>query len=564
MTTAGIAIDPVDFELINNRLAAAADEMAISLRRAAYSAAAREMMDFSTAICDRNGHVVVQGVGLAIQLGLLPNSVPAIAETYVGDLEDGDVVILNDPYLCGAHLNDLLVIKPVFASGRLIAFVAAIMHHLDVGGRVPGSIAADNRVIYEDGLRLPPLKLIRGGDWHPGAMAILKANVRTPNQNLGDLRAQIAALRIGERELHEICAELGAGRVEEFMDELLAYSERLARSAIEAMPDGSYAFEDWMDDDGVGGGPLKVKVEVRIIGDRIVVDFAGSHPQRPCGLNSPLNSTKSIVYAAVRAAMGGRIPENSGLYRTIEVLADEGSIVNATHPMAVGSRGLTLYRIADALLGALAQAVPARLMAAGDGGPLMLVISGRRSGNQAAEPFLFLELVTGGWGARSTADGMEAVPHIGVNHSNIPAEVVEAEFPIQIETYSMLPDTEGPGMYRGCLASVRAYRVLTDCDVVVRSDRRAFLPWGLDGGGNGAPSQAWVIRADGSRRDLPTMTVTTLEGGDTLYYSTPSGGGWGPPLEREARRIADDVLDGKLSLERARSVYGRQPPPGCA
>jgi N-methylhydantoinase B len=251
--------------------------------------------------------------------------------------------------------------------------------------------------------------------------------------------------------------------------------------------------------------------------------------------------------------MGAGVPENSGLYRTIDVVAPEGSIVNATHPMAVGSRGLTLYRIADALLGALTPVAPNRMMVAGDGGPLMLVISGQREGH---EPFVFLDLVTGGWGARPNADGMEGVPHIGVNHSNSPIEVVEAEFPIRMHAYEMVSDSEGAGMFRGCLSTHRSYEVLAPCSVVVRSDRRLHRAWGLEGGTSGSPSKAWVDRSDGSRQELPSKAVLTLSPGDTFHYVSPSGGGWGPPLERSRELVLEDVLDQKVTLERATSVYG--------
>jgi len=545
-------IDPVDFEIIANRLGAVVDEMALSLRRSAYSAAACEMMDFSTAICDRHGHTVVQGVGLAIQLGLIPGSLPELAKELAGTWRPGDVVLLNHPYRCGAHLNDLMAVSPIFVEDEHVGFAATILHHLDVGGRVPGSIAADNRQIFEDGLIIPPVKVVRGGEWDEAVVAIFRANVRTPDQNMGDLRAQIAALRAGEREVRDVCEEWGIDVVRSFFSEVLEYSERLSRQEIERLPDGEYSFDDWIDDDGVTDAPVRIRATVRVRGDQLSVDFSGSEDDRECGINSPLNSTRSITYAAVRSAMSAAIPENSGLYRTIDIDAPVGSIVHAAHPAAVGSRGLTLYRVADALHGALAELAPDRVSAAGDGGALMLVLA---AADRSEKPFVFLDLVSGGWGGRPQADGIESAPHIGVNHSNTPVEIIETEFPIRIERYGFVPDTEGPGQFRGSLSTAREYTVLTDMTCVVRSDRRRFRPWGLNGGHEGSPSSI-SIRRDGDELPVPAKSVLQLRTGDTLCYRSPSGGGWGAPSAREADALRDDIIDGKVTAVRARAVYG--------
>lgn len=546
-------MDPITFELIQARLGAATDEMAISLRQAAFSAAAREMMDFSTAICDLAGRTIAQGVGLAIQLGLIPASLPQIVATTEEPWADGDVLLLNHPYVCGAHLNDLMAVSPIFLGPRHIGFAATILHHLDVGGRVPGSIAADNRQIFEDGLQIHPTKIMRAGEWDEDVVAIFCANVRTPEENMGDLRAQIAALRRGERELREVCITWGVDTVQEYFEAVQRYSADLARKEIAALPDGEFSFEDWIDEDGLGSTPVLIRATIRVRGDQLTVDYGGSAGQRECGINSPLNSTRSITYAAVRGAIGRPIPENSGFYDAIEITAPERSIVNAQRPVAIGSRGLTLYRVADALFGALAQLVPNRVGAAGDGGALMLVISGRTA---SGKTFVMLDLVSAGWGGRPNADGLEAAPHIGVNHANTPVEVIEAEFPIRIEQYGFVPDTGGPGKFRGALSTVRGYTMLDDVVCVVRSDRQRVRPWGLAGGHEGAPSRILLVSAGGEITELPTKIVIPISAGQTLRYVSPSGGGWGDPAQRDPALVERDLVDGKVSLEHARSVYG--------
>lgn len=545
-------MDPVTFELIHARLASAADEMAISLQRAAFSAAAREMMDFSTAITDVNGRTVVQGVGLTIQLGLIPEALPGVIEAWDEPWREGDVLLLNHPYVCGAHLNDLMAFSPIIVDSVHIGFAATILHHLDVGGRVPGSMAADNRQIYEDGLMLPPMKIVDAGEWDSDLVSIFRANVRTPAENMGDLRAQVAALQRGENEVATVCATWDIDTVREFFSAVQEYSKEMARREVERFPDGEYTFEDWIDEDGINAEPVVIRATIRVAGTKLSVDFAGTADQRECGINSPMNSTRSITYAALRSAMQGPLPENSGLYDAIEVVAPVASIVNAQAPVAVGARGVTLFRVADTLCGALAQFAPERIPAAGDGGPLLLVISGTRPDGT---PFVFLDMVSGGFGARANSDGLEAAPHLGLNHANTPVEVIETEFPIRIEEYGFVPNSEGAGQFRGSLATVRTYTVLSDVVCVLRGDRHRIRPWALAGGAEGSPSRVFRCRAD-ETIELPTKTVIKLRAGESLRYVSASGGGWGNPGSRDPAAVARDVEDQKVTPERAAAIYG--------
>ncbi|MBM3775617.1 MAG: hydantoinase B/oxoprolinase family protein, partial [Acidobacteria bacterium] len=389
--------DPITLGLIRNYLSSVADEMANTVIRTAYSTIVRDCMDFSTALCDRNGQTVAQGVTIPFHLGSIPFALQSTIRKYQGRIYPGDIFIINDPFDGGIHLPDIFVFQPVFFEGNLIGYSAVISHHLDVGGRVPGSAACDNTEIFHDGLRIPPLKLYERGVANEAIFQILEKNIRVPVQTLGDLRSNLAALRIGEKGMLAMAARYGAVALELYFAELLDYTETVVRSEIRGWPDGEYSFTDYLDDDGVGAGEIPIRVKITVHGDSLTVDFTGTSPQVRGGINSPLPFTISCCGYAVRSSMQADIPNTSGLFRPIRVIAPEASILNPVMPAASGMRGVVGFRLADALFGAMAQIVPHRIPAAGEGGNSLIIIGGY---SRERNPFIMFDLIAGTWGAR--------------------------------------------------------------------------------------------------------------------------------------------------------------------
>ncbi len=555
MTRPAAGPDATLLEVVKNAFDAVADEMALILMRTAHSPIVRDSMDFSTAICDASGANLAQGLTTPMHLGSFWDAMQHLVAKFAGRVAAGDVFVGNDPYLAsGQHLPDIYVVKPVFAGARLVGWATTIAHHADVGGIVPGSNSIGATEIYQEGLRLPFFKLVDAGRDDPVLWELIAANVRVPDQVLGDLRAQVAACRAGERGMLELVERYGADRLEQLQQALHDYAERLARAALSAIPDGDYRFTHHID--GLGEQPEPIVFEVRIEkrADEVTVDWAGTSPQVRGGINAPLSFTKSNVYAALRSIMSPDMPNAHGYTRPITVKAKPGLIVNCTHPAPCGARGITGYRIVDCMFGALAQAVPDRVAADGAGGSTLPSFGGYVGGR----PFVFSECVMGTWGATSTHDGQEGVPHMASNQSNVPVELIEQRYPIRIERYGFVADTGGPGLHRGGLSVLREYRVLAD-DVYlgVRSDKRRFPPSGLAGGGHGGPSTNVVTHA-GMASALPTLPVdpVTLARDDVFTHVMAGGGGFGDPLQRAPERVLADVLDDKVGIEQARLAYG--------
>jgi N-methylhydantoinase B len=556
MTTASSpTIDPILLEVLRNAFESSADQMALILMRTAHSPIVRDAMDFSTAICDTEGQNLAQGLTTPMHLGSFYDAMRHLIRQYAGRIGPGDVFIANDPYLAsGQHLPDIYVIRPVFAGERLCAWAATIAHHVDVGGLVPGSNSLAAVEIHQEGLRLPFLKLAERGEINTMLMDIIAANVRVPDQVLGDIHAQLGACLAGEREMLQLIERYGAETVRVYGDALQDYSERLARAAIAGIPDGRYHFSDHID--GLGENPQPVEFEVLLIvsGDEVTVDWTGTSPQVKGGINAPLSFCKSNVYAALRSVMPAEVPNCHGYTRPIHVLAPEASVLNARYPAPCGARGITGYRIVDCIFGALAQAVPHAIAADGAGGSTLPSFSGWHEGKR----FVFSECIMGTWGATSRHDGQEGVPHMASNQANVPVEMIEADYPIRIERYGFAADTGGAGQYRGGLGVLREYRVLTD-DVYfgVRSDKAVHAPHGLFGGGEGAAAVN-LIRSSVSERRLPPMPMVpiTLNQGEIYAHLMAGGGGFGDPLERFPESVREDLLDGKVSREHAMSAYG--------
>jgi N-methylhydantoinase B len=548
-------IDPITLEVVKNALASTADEMALVIMRSAYSPVVRDTLDYSTALCDRNGRIVAQGLTLAVQLGTFPTVMRYVLEELGPGAQPGDVYIANDPYGCGGqHLPDIYLIKPVFVDGLLEGYAATMAHHSDVGGIAPGSIAVHATEIYQEGLRIPLSKLVEAGVEDTKLLRLLEANTRQPAHVLGDLRAQLAACRVGERGLTALLDRYGAD-AHHYMDELQRIAERTMRAELAGLPDGVHTFTDFID--GVGDDPVPIPIvaRVEIAGDEAVVDFEGSAPQVEASINCPVGMVYAACYCAFRGIARAEIPNCEGYMAPIHVHAPPGTVVNPVLPAACGARGVIGYRVYDAVMGALAALVPDRVIAAGEGGPTLVALGGY---DGERRPFGTTEVLVGNWGARAERDGLEGVSNPLANLGNQPVELIEADQPLRVERYGLVPDSAGAGRRRGGLAYVRQYTVLAErATLTIRTDRRDHPPYGLAGGEPGAPS-ANVVVSDGEALELPTMPMEArvLVRGDSFTHVSAGGGGFGNAFDRDPAAVLEDVLDGKVTVAGAREHYG--------
>src|SRR5437588_1132835 len=523
-------VDLITREVIQNALASAADEMALALYRTAYSTIVRDCLDFSTSLCNADGEMIAQGVTIPIHLGSVPSAMASLLRKFGDRMDEGDVFILNDPFDGGMHIPDIFIIKPVYWEGRRVAFAVTTAHHLDMGGRLPGSSACDNTEIFQDGFRIPWLKLYRKGEPDESLFALLHANVRVPHMTLGDVRAQLAACHIGERAVHDLVRRYGADHFLTCADDLIRYTERLVRAEIRSWPDGRTTFADYLDSNGVGGPPVKIQVTLEVAGDTLTADFTGSDPQVPGALNATKSFTESVVALCVRSVLREEVPSTAGLFRPVRVIAPPGTIVNGVMPAASSMRGVTGFRMVDAVFGALAGLLPDRVLVAGEGGNTLVILGGRRPDSS---PYVYYELLCGTWGGRPDRDGNDGLCNPANVASNIPVEDTECEYPVRIERYGLVRDSGGAGRFRGGLAVEREWRLLHgEAHLAIRSDRRVHLPYGLQGGQPGTPSTNVLHHADGSEEVLPTMISTRMQAGERLYHRQPGGGGHGDPLLR--------------------------------
>jgi N-methylhydantoinase B len=546
--------DPIAFELFKSSIFSIADEMALTIYRTAYSGVLRDSMDFSTAFADANGRLVAQGLTLPAHLGSIPTALEVVVERFADDMGPEDVFIMNDPFDGGMHLPDIFVFKPLYVGGERLAFAATICHHTDVGGRVAGSNASDSTEIYQEGLRIPPLKMYDAGKRNDTLFALIEKNVRVPIKVLGDLRAQLAACHIAEKQFLELVARYGKESVAAFMQETIDYAERLTRAAIRNLPDGVYSFEDWIDDDGVERDkPIRLFVTVTKQGDAVKIDWTGSSPQVKGAINSTLSFTKAASYTAIRSILSGEIPNNEGVFRAIEVTAPPGTIANCVLPAACAARSLTGFRMLDCAFGALAKMVPDRVFAASDGGNTGVCIGGYHADRT---PFIYLDFTCGTWGGRPWADGLDGNSNMFANMAAQSVEVAEAENPIQILSYEFVPDRAGAGKFRGGVPYRRDYRFLEEEGTLqVRSDRRRFRPYGLYGGRPGKPSLN-VLNPSTENRELPSKLTMEIRRGDVLRHELAGGGGWGDPLDRDPALVLKDVRNAMVSEAKAREDYG--------
>ena len=517
-------MDRITLEVIGAALLSAAEEMGQVLIRSSYSTNIKERQDCSTAVFDPRGEVIAQAEHIPMHLGSLIMIVQEVRRRYpLAGMRPGDLFIGNDPYTGGStHLPDITVASPVFVDGEVVAFVANIAHHADGSGR-------ETRSIWDEGLRIPPLRLVEGGVLREDLMELLLLNFRLPRERRGDFRAQFAANRIGCERVTELFARHGRATCEAAMAELLAYGERKIRAALRSIPGGVYAFEDWMDDDGADGPPVPIRVTITVTGDAIALDWTGSGAQVAGDINVVYLALVATVYYALKALLDPTVPANGGFYRAIRVTAPEGSIVNARPPAAVAWRTQTCQRIADVVFGALAPALPERVIAATNGANSAWVFSGLDPRTQ--QYYVYLETLAGGSGARATKDGLDAVQVHVTNTSNLPVEALEMEYPLLVEEYGLVPESAGSGRHRGGMGLRRTIRVLgEEATFLGTLDRARIAPWGLAGGGPGGTS-ALVLNAGtpGERALRPKLAGLRIRRGDTVTVVTPGAGGYGAP-----------------------------------
>ncbi len=557
-TPAPAGLDPITLEVLRGRLSTIADEMEMTLLKSSYSSIVKEALDATAAVFDRHGRTIAQAEALPAHLGMLTASVQRIAREYPeGVARPDDAYILNDPYDGGTHLPDVTVVVPVFDGGRLVAYCGTMSHHQDVGGSAPGSTAPNAVDLHAEGLRIPLMKLADERGIDERLVRLLQANVRVPASFRGDLEAQVAACRTGVRRVEELCRDYGRGVFLAGVEALMEYAERMTRAVIERIPDGVYHFVDHLDGDGVVPEAIRIEATVTVRGSDIHFDFTGTGPQRRAAINCVPASTMAAVYFAVRALTGPHVPNNDGCYRPISVTLPPGTLVNPDYPAPVGARALTFKRIVDVLLGALARALPDRIYAASSGIVNVLYVGGfDPERGQRFVGFIGVPM-GGGMGARPTKDGIDVVETDLNNTIRYPIEACEAELPLRIRTLRLWTDSGGAGRYRGGLGYEAEVEWLRgDALVTLRQERHTTHPWGLLGGRSAPGCRTVLQRAAGGAQELEAKTIVTIRAGDVLRMWMTGGGGYGSPLERDPGAVLADVLDGRVSPEAAREVYG--------
>jgi N-methylhydantoinase B len=553
-------IDPILFEVLRNALAGITTEMGLALKKSAYSTNIKAREDMSCAIFDRDLRIASQSFGQGNHLPALAFMVPTVLREYgLERLRPGDQIVMNDPHRGSIHLNELLFVAPVFErrrGGRLFGFVANIAHHTDVGGRAPASICIATE-IFQEGVIIPPVRLVAAGRIDQDTLRFFLANVRTPRQNAGDVRAQIAANVLGVRRLGDLLERYGAARLARYIGALQDYTEARTRTALRAIPAGTVHAETHLDDDGVTDQPLPLRVTITVGDGQATMDVREAPPQRPTSMNCTYVSTYASFAYVIKALLDQDIPINDGLYRPIRVLTTEGTLFDARHPAPVVGAAEVGIRLCDVIFLAFAELIPDRAVASSKG--IICYIGFGGTHPRTGQYYCFVETVAGGGGARADRDGMDAVQAHIQNTENTPIEEAELAFPFRVARYELIPDSEGAGRFRGGLGVRRDY-VFPDhaVDLTLLSDRTRFPPWGLFGGEAAQPA-AYLLSPGPEERRLPSKVTTTLPPGAVLSVRTPGGGGYGPPAERNPEAVRRDVRAGKVSPARARAVYGVEP-----
>ena len=545
--------DPITLEVVRNKLDGIANEMQSTLLRSSFSPIVKEGLDASASLFTLEGETLAQATAIPIHLATLIPVVRTILGKYpVTGMREGDIYIMNDPYCGGTHLPDIALVMPVFSRGRPVAFSAAMTHHQDVGGMSPGSVPTNATEIYQEGIRIPPLKYRDGNELNRTLIDLLTLNVRVPETFLGDLNAQVAACSIGARRVGELAERFGANHLPAIAEELLARSERLARRAIAGMPDGCYRYTDWLDNDGVAlDESVRIEVATVVSGERILVDFEGTSRQVRGPFNCVPSGACAGVYFSVLAMTDPSIPINGGCFRPVELRLPEGSLVNPVEPAPVNSRTSTIKRIASTVVGALRQARPDDAPADAASALHVLAFGGAR---EDGSPYVVGELIASGSGASRGRDGVDVIETDGSNCMNLPVEALEMDVPIRVLRSELRPDSGGRGEFRGGLGITREYELLSGEVVFThRGERHRWPARGTAGGGPGACARSIIRRANGAEEVIPSKTVARLFAGDRVEINTAGGGGYGDPEARNSVRRREDVAGGKVSQPPARA-----------
>ena len=556
--------DPATFEIVKNSLYKIAEEMRVVLAKTAYSPLLKSAGDYSCGVFDARGEMVAQGPDLPIHLGSMPDAVRAVVARFATDVHDGDVFVHNDPYFGGSHLPDVNVVRPAFQDGNPLGYTCLRAHWPDIGSATPGSYGAVTQ-IFGEGLRIPPLRLISRGILNVDLENLVFANVRTPDERKGDLGAQLAATLRATERLNALAQRYGSVELIGYMAQVMDYSERLMRAALMDLPDGEGSFEDFCDGDGIADDAsgtdarFRIKLSVKKTADRLIVDFAGTDPQVKGPMNAPLSVTASGVYCGLKTAVdpNNLIPPNSGCWRTIEIRAPKGSVVNAEFPAPVVYANHEMsHRVADMVMGALVNFLPEQVMDCSQGTSAILTLGGMDPRN--GRHYVSYETIKGGFGARPNKDGINCIASGISNTMNTPVEVLEMAFPVRVERYEVNPDSGGAGRYRGGCGARRVWRMLEGADATgaLCMERMTSPPFGLRGGSAGAAAVVTLTTPDGITRSLPSKGAFAAPAGSMIDMLTPGSGGFGWATERNSSSIGRDLLDGYVSASAAKRDYG--------
>lgn len=550
-------LDPVTVEVVRHKLEGIANEMQQTLLRSSFSPIVKEGLDASSCLFTIRGETLAQATAVPIHLATLIPIIAKMLEVFpLATMKPGDVYCMNDPYLGGTHLPDVALVQPVFFNDRPIAISATMTHHQDMGGMSAGSIPTNATEIFQEGLRLPPLKFRDAGKYNETLVAIIRQNVRIPDAVMGDLNAQLAACNVGARRIAQLAGELGDNQALAIFDELLDRSEVLTRAALKTIPAGTYRYVDYSDNDGIElDQPIRFEVAVTVKDGAFHCDFTGSSPQVRGPFNCVPSGSLAAACYAVRAVTDPTIPTNAGCFRPITLELPKGSIVNPVEPAPVNARTATIKRITGCILGALKEVLPERVPADSSGELVVLAFGGRHAGGA---PFVTGELIAGGSGAGVRSDGVDVIETDVTNCMNLPVEAMEMDAPIRIHRVELRQDSGGPGRQRGGLGVVKEYEILDgEISFTYRGERHFYAPQGAQGGGDGAKAHAVIRRADGTEEVIASKAMARLKRGDRVVVETAGGGGNGAPAARDADALALDLADGKVSAARAASDYGR-------
>jgi N-methylhydantoinase B len=552
---AGRDLDPITVEVVRNKLEGIANEMQQTLLRSSFSPIVKEGLDASSSLFTIRGETLAQAIAIPIHLATMIPVIAKILQVFpLATMKPGDVYCMNDPYLGGTHLPDIALVQPIFAQGRPVAISATMTHHQDMGGMAPGSIPTNATEIYQEGLRIPPLKFRDEGRYNETLVAMIRQNVRIPDIVMGDLNAQLAACNVGARRIAALAEELGHNQTLSIFDELLDRSETLTRAALEKIPNGTYRYVDFSDNDGIDlDKPIRFEVAVTVKDSTFHCDFTGTSPQVRGPFNCVPSGSLAAACYALRAVTDPDIPTNAGCFRPISLTLPEGSVVNPREPAPVNSRTATIKRVTGCILGALKDVLPDRVPADNAGEMLALMFGGRHPDGSA---FVTGELIAGGSGAGPDSDGVDVIETDVTNCMNLPVEAMEMDTPIRVHRLALREDSGGAGKQRGGLGIVKEYEILDgEVRFTYRGERHFHAPQGSRGGGEGAKAEAVIRRAAGGEEHIPSKQMATLWRGDRVVIETAGGAGYGPPATRDPAMLARDVEDGKVSRGLAAARY---------